>query len=256
MGKVMGCGGVCAIPESAEALSIVRHDSFDIRPISPAARCTPLSVAAHTLYEKARPNLLAGPGGLLNVRQSRFEQLQDGRTVRVTGSKFLPVVKGAYTIKLEGARVVGYTAMFVGGIRDPIMISQLDRLVPLIQERLRAMLQLRPAPPPGYIYLASLASVIRTKNCGPFQLTMDVFFSCREKYDQVHNAEVLNTKTIARLYDVAQPQDIHVCLWCEPALAFKATIKRPAVSGSFRDSDAHGSGWHVALMYLQIPERF
>jgi len=140
MGKIMECGAVCAVPKSAEALAVIRKGSFDIRPLNPAARCTPLSVAAHTLYEKSRPDLLAGPGGVLDVTRSLFEQLDDGRTLRVSGSEFLPVAEGQYTIKLEGARLTGHAAMFFGGIRDPILISQLDRLVPIIEDTIRTVL--------------------------------------------------------------------------------------------------------------------
>ena len=139
MGKIMECGASCAVPKSAEALAIVRQDSFDIRPLDPAAKCTPLSVAAHTMYEKSRPDLLAGPGGILDVAASKFEQLPDGRTLRVSGSKFLPLPQDKYTIKLEAARVTGHMAMFIGSIRDPILISQLDALTPMIEDRLRTV---------------------------------------------------------------------------------------------------------------------
>jgi hypothetical protein len=94
MGKIMECGAACAVPKSAEALAIIRQESFDIRPLNPAARCTPLSVAAHTLYEKSRPDLLAGPGGVLDVTRSVFEQLDDGRCACL-GAYFSPSSRGS-----------------------------------------------------------------------------------------------------------------------------------------------------------------
>lgn len=33
-------------------IATMRRDSFDLIPLAPEERCTPLSVAAHTLYEK------------------------------------------------------------------------------------------------------------------------------------------------------------------------------------------------------------
>lgn len=123
MGKIMECGGVCAEPKSAVMLATVRKDSFDLEPMAPKARCTPASVAAHTLYEKTRPDLLAGPGGVLDLTHSRYEQL-DERRVRVSGSVFRP--SPTYQVKLEGAAIAGYRTIFVGGIRDPILIGQLD----------------------------------------------------------------------------------------------------------------------------------
>jgi hypothetical protein len=114
--------------------------------------------------------------------------------------------------------------------------------------------QLSPPPAPGFVYLANLANVIRTKNSGPFEITMDVMFRDQETYKRIFDADVLSRKTIASLYGIQNDGEILACMWWEPALAFKATIRRPAPSGSFGDDDVHGSGLHVPLMYLQIPE--
>ena len=123
MGKIVECGAVCAEPKGRIILATVRRDSFDLQPMNPEERCTPASVAAHTLYEKSRPDLLAGPGGMLDLRESRYEAL-DARRVRVRGSVFHPAER--YCVKLEGASVVGYRTIFIGGIRDPILIGQID----------------------------------------------------------------------------------------------------------------------------------
>ena len=136
MGKIMECGGLCAEPKGAVMLATVRKDSFDLEPMSPKARCTPASVAAHTLYEKTRPDLLAGPGGVLDLTHSRYEQLDD-RSVRVSGSAFhrSPV----YQVKLEGAAIAGYRTIFVGGIRDPILIGQLDGFLERIKRHMASI---------------------------------------------------------------------------------------------------------------------
>jgi hypothetical protein len=129
MGKIMECGALCATPKSATAMATIYKDgSFDIKPLAPEARCTPSSVAAHTLYEKSRPDILPGPGGDLNLTHSTYEQLSDQRTVRVYGATFQSSrsVDLPYTVKLEAAKTVGYRAIFMGGIRDPILISQIS----------------------------------------------------------------------------------------------------------------------------------
>jgi len=79
-------------------------------------------------------------------------------------------------------------------------------------------------------------------------------FPDKAAYSLVKNAEVLSRKTLASIYGMEKDEDIVACMWWEPALAFKATIKRPVVSGGFHDADVHGSGWHVPLMYLKVPE--
>jgi Acyclic terpene utilisation family protein AtuA len=131
MGKIVECGANCAEPKGKVILATVRKDSFDLEPMNPAERCTVASVAAHTLYEKTRPDLLSGPGGVLDLRQSRYVQLND-RTVRVSGSTFLP--SEVYQVKLEGASIVGYRTIFIGGIRDPILISQIDAFLAKVKD--------------------------------------------------------------------------------------------------------------------------
>jgi hypothetical protein len=137
MGKIMECGALCATPKSQSAVAhIYRDGTFEVKPLLPGARCTPASVAAHTLYEKSRPDLLPGPGGILDTTGAKYEQLEDNTSVRVRGALFrssrsegLP-----YTIKLEGAKLTGYRTFFMGGIRDPILISQIDTVLENIKK--------------------------------------------------------------------------------------------------------------------------
>ena len=131
MGKIMECGAQCSIPKSREALAIVRDDSFDMIPLDPKSKCTTVSVASHFLYEKTRPDILHGPGGALHLDETTYEQLDD-RSVRVRNAKFVPEPEGEYTIKLEGAKVNGYQSIFLGALRDPILLQQLDPWIELI----------------------------------------------------------------------------------------------------------------------------
>ncbi|WP_454727212.1 MULTISPECIES: acyclic terpene utilization AtuA family protein [Cupriavidus] len=133
MGKIMECGGVCAEPKGKVILATVRQDSFDLTPMSAHERCTPLSVAAHTLYEKTRPDLLAGPGGVLDLTNAAYEQI-DTQTTRVAGSVFRPTAR--YQVKLEGAAVCGYRTIFIGGVRDPILIEQIDAFLERVRGRM------------------------------------------------------------------------------------------------------------------------
>ncbi|KAF2267780.1 hypothetical protein CC78DRAFT_47406 [Lojkania enalia] len=138
MGKILECGAQCAVPKGTSARTTVYADgTFDVVPLEPGARCTPRSVAAHTLYEKARPDFLAGPGGVLDLREATYEQLADQKTVRAgRGSLFhtLATEGKPYTVKLEGARSRGYRTMFIGVFRDPILTVQVDSVF----DRIRA----------------------------------------------------------------------------------------------------------------------
>jgi hypothetical protein len=141
MGKIMECGGICAIPKGKVILATVKADNFELLPMDPNTRCTELSVAAHTLYEKserrahhdvrfglmpsARPDLLSGPGGVLDITDARYEQISE-RAVRVSGAV---IQRKPTAFKLEGACQVGYKTVFLGGIRDPILIKGIEDFV-------------------------------------------------------------------------------------------------------------------------------
>jgi hypothetical protein len=121
MGKILECGGLCGVPKSRGAMSTMYHDgTFDVTPLDPDSRCTPISVAAHTLYEKSRPDILHGPGGYLDLSNMKTEALEDERSVRVSGGvyHFLKDEGLPYTLKLEGAEVVGYRAQTMGSFKD------------------------------------------------------------------------------------------------------------------------------------------
>jgi hypothetical protein len=131
MGKIMECGGICAVPKGRSMIATLRRDSFDLTPLAPAERCTPLSVAAHTLYEKTRPDRLPGPGGVLVLDDAKYEQLTP-KTCRVSGARFERST--TYQIKLEGVTQLGYRTIFIGGIRDHILISQIDEFLERVRK--------------------------------------------------------------------------------------------------------------------------
>ncbi|KAK1485366.1 hypothetical protein CTAM01_12581 [Colletotrichum tamarilloi] len=136
MGKIMECGGLCSTPKSHGAVATVYESGmFDVRPIAPGSRCTPLSVAAHSLYENTRPDILRGPGGALHLDQAHYEQLSDQRTVRARGARFVSSIANGkpYQFKLEAARVLGYRSIVLGSVKDHILIEQLDDLLILVK---------------------------------------------------------------------------------------------------------------------------
>ncbi|PCI55206.1 MAG: 3-methylaspartate ammonia-lyase [Gammaproteobacteria bacterium] len=124
MGKILECGGLCAQPSCQVMLGTISQDHFTLEPLSEQSICTETSIAAHTMYEKSHPYLLPGPGGTLDLSTCKFEQI-DERRVKVSGSQFNPT---PYTIKLEGAKLVGYRSTTIAGVRDPNVISALDEI--------------------------------------------------------------------------------------------------------------------------------
>lgn len=134
LGKILECASICATPGSGSdcMFGYLGEDYFRVEPLSSVRKCTTLSVAAHTLYEKTNPYILPGPGGHLDLTNTTFEQDSEN-TVKVKGSRY--VTAPQYTIKLEGAKCIGYRTVSVAGTRDPIMISKIDDIVEGVRAR-------------------------------------------------------------------------------------------------------------------------
>jgi len=121
-GKVSECGTlVCETLGRGVIFTTISHDAVTIRPYGAGLRCTPQSVAAHSLYENANPYLHRECSGTFDLTKATFEAIDDV-TVRIRGSEF---ISETYTVKLEGAELAGYQSIIVGGIRDPYIIRQL-----------------------------------------------------------------------------------------------------------------------------------
>jgi hypothetical protein len=136
VGKIIECGGLFTLPKGRSILATMYKDSFKLTPTNASQRCTPVSVAAHTLYEKTRADRLPGPGGVLHLDNATYQQDPDGRSVIVKGSTFVP--SSALEIKLEGAQHIGFRTAFIGGIRDPILISGIDDFLDTVKTTTKA----------------------------------------------------------------------------------------------------------------------
>ena len=136
MGKILECAAIAALPGSGSdcMFGYLRRDHFVLEPLSPLRKCTTLSIAAHTLYEKTNPYVLPGPGGALDLHECTFTQVDDNK-VKVAGSKFVPTDK--FFVKLEGVRRVGYRTISCAGVKDPIMISKIDDIVRSVKDRVK-----------------------------------------------------------------------------------------------------------------------
>jgi len=100
--------------------------------------------------------------------------------------------------------------------------------------------------------LYNLAKVLRSKNSGPFELTLDVIFDDEEKYLMVKNSGIITKDLICRLYSIDK-KNISALVFYDPALAFKITMKRFIDSGSIGETDVYGAQQHAPLMNVQIP---
>ncbi|HEV8353721.1 MAG TPA: isochorismatase family protein [bacterium] len=101
------------------------------------------------------------------------------------------------------------------------------------------------------IPLRQLASVIRSKQSGPFRLTFDILFDNEELYRAVKASGAINADVISALYKIPR-EHVTALLAYDPAWAFKISIKRRLAAGDPGDSDLYGAQQHAPLLDLMI----
>lgn len=97
--------------------------------------------------------------------------------------------------------------------------------------------------------ILTVAKVIRSKNSGPFELTLDILFKRREDYELFRRRKIISARKIAALYKTSVA-DILDIVYFEPCDAIKVTLRRWVPSGSPGDSDIYGAQQHAPLLGL------
>lgn len=100
--------------------------------------------------------------------------------------------------------------------------------------------------------LVDIAKIIRSKNSGPFELTLDVMFDDPAVFQKICDRKLICKKTIAELYHLKE-EDVLSIIEFPVAMAIKATIVRPLSSGAIGERDVYGAQQHVPLMQLEVP---
>lgn len=103
------------------------------------------------------------------------------------------------------------------------------------------------------VRLRDVARVIRSKNSGPYELTLDVLFPTEALYHRIREARIFTPAVIAALYRIPVDRVLKV-VYYDPALAVKATLVRPLVSGAIGETDVYGAQQHAPLLDLELPE--
>lgn len=101
------------------------------------------------------------------------------------------------------------------------------------------------------IALKEVAKVIRSKNAGPFELTLDILLKEQEMFEQMREKNVINAKVIAQLYKIPE-DDVISIVYFPNANAIKATIVRPLASGALGERDVYGAQQHGPLVGFEF----
>lgn len=99
--------------------------------------------------------------------------------------------------------------------------------------------------------LYDAAKVIRSKNSGPFSITLDVLFDDPDRYEYVKHAGIITKRVIADLYHISEDAITQI-IFFDAALGFKITFDRKISSGTSLDTDVYGAQQHIPLGELEI----
>src|ERR1700751_272898 len=124
-GKLLECASFCAEPYAGKesVLGEITMDYVKVTALLREQRCTIASVAGHAMYERANPFYEHFVGGHIDMSRCHYEQY-DERTVRITGSRYVPAPE--LRVKLEGAGKIGERYVGIVGVRDPYTIANID----------------------------------------------------------------------------------------------------------------------------------
>lgn len=96
--------------------------------------------------------------------------------------------------------------------------------------------------------LGSLVKKIRSKNAGPFWLTIDVFCEDSDSFKQV--SQTLDTAAVASLFqtEIANLKRFDI----DTLNVIKFSLPRPQVQGTRADRDMHGASFAVLLEEMTL----
>ena len=89
---------------------------------------------------------------------------------------------------------------------------------------------------------------VRSKNAGPFWVTVDIFCGTQEVFGQVRDE--LRTEDVAALFQ--QPSQLVKRFDLADLNVIKFSFPRPVVQGARTDRDMHGAQWAILLAELPV----
>ena len=98
--------------------------------------------------------------------------------------------------------------------------------------------------------LTDAANIIRSKNSGPYELTLDILFKSRAEYERAIRANAISEERVCALYRIG-PEKIIGIVNFAPANAIKITIARPMCSGDLGETDVYGAQQHAPLLSIE-----
>ena len=98
--------------------------------------------------------------------------------------------------------------------------------------------------------LGDIATKIRSKNAGPFWLTLDIF--CGDAKTFRHLCAALSTQTVAQAFQMAPEKLRRFDIASLNVIKF--SLPRPQVQGTRLDRDMHGASFAEILSEMDLPQ--
>lgn len=98
--------------------------------------------------------------------------------------------------------------------------------------------------------LGAIARRIRSKNAGPFWVTIDVFLDCDEDYETVAADGVVTAQRMAMLFGA--DEDLVKIFRLPNLRVVKISYPRLAAQGSVADRDVHAAQQYIPLLELDL----
>jgi hypothetical protein len=96
--------------------------------------------------------------------------------------------------------------------------------------------------------IGSIATKVRSKNAGPFWLTIDIFCGSAEAYARISGG--LTTARVAACFGC--PSQTVKRFDIPDLQVVKLSIPRPAIQGTVADRDMHGAAWGPLVAEIEI----
>ena len=98
--------------------------------------------------------------------------------------------------------------------------------------------------------VADLALKVRSKNAGPFWLTVDIFCGDAAAYGRI--VAGLSSEAVAAAFGC--PTQVLKRFDIADLNVVKFSLPRPQIQGSREDRDMHGAGWGPLVAELELSE--
>jgi Domain of unknown function (DUF4387) len=98
--------------------------------------------------------------------------------------------------------------------------------------------------------VGDVATYVRSKNAGPFWMTIDIFCDTPARFAQLKNSKAIQKEVVARVYHVAAEK---VKIFTIPHLhVIKISLPRPHPQGDTYERDMHFGQQYVQIFNLAI----